>query len=156
MIIDVSRSINLNFDYLISILIKPNLSHINWFNVSYILHFFILNFRAAFKSKGLHIKRNEVFGTWNPFVLQICFKYMFNSSTKSQPVHIIMVEQFIKKPVLFLSLEGVTVHWFVVGCMFNIINIWHKLAASLMKKILLGVTQSNDKRSTKNSWVSFS
>ena len=57
------RSIHPNFDDLISILIKPNFNDINWFNVSYILHFFILNFWATFKDKGLHMKKNEVFGT---------------------------------------------------------------------------------------------
>ena len=130
--ISFSRYINPNFDDLISILTKPNFNDMNLFNASYILHFFILNFWAAFKGKGLHMKRNKVFGTWNLLLLQICFKYMINESIKSQPLQVIMVEQFIKNPVLFLWLEGVTFHWFVVGCKVNIINIWHELAASLM------------------------
>ena len=57
---------------------------------------------------------------------------MFNSSTKSQPFHEIMVGWFIKEPVLFLWFEGATFHYVVVGYKFNIMNIWHELAASLM------------------------
>ena len=43
----------------------------------------------------------------------------------------------MKERVLFLWLEGATFHWVVVGYKFNIINIWHELAASLMKKVLV-------------------
>ena len=57
---------------------------------------------------------------------------MFNSSTKNQPFHVVMVGKFMKEPVLFLWLEGATFHCVVVGCKFNIMNIWHELAASLM------------------------
>ena len=42
------------------------------------LLFFILNFLAAFKGKGLHMDRNESFDTWNFILLEICFKHRFN------------------------------------------------------------------------------
>ena len=35
---------------------------------------------------------------------------------------IIIVEELIKKPVLFPWLEGATFHWIVVGYKFNIIS----------------------------------
>ena len=44
------------------------------------------------------------------------------------------MEQFIKKPVLFVWLDGATFNWVVVGYKFNIMNIWHELAASLNVK----------------------
>ena len=37
------------------------------------------------------------------------------------PLRAIMVEQCIEKPALFLWLEGVTFHWFLVGYKFNTI-----------------------------------
>ena len=42
------------------------------------LLFFILNFLAAFKGKGLQMDRNESFDTWNFILLEICFKHIFN------------------------------------------------------------------------------
>ena len=80
------------------------------------ISFFILNFSAAFKGNGLHIARNE-FLTQEILSFCKCLKYMFNGSTKSQPFHVIMVEQLIKKPVLFLWLEGANFHW-VVGYIY--------------------------------------
>ena len=68
-----------------------------------------MNFWAAFKA----MERNEVFGTSTCLI----------KTQKSQPLHVIMVEQFIKKPVLFRWWKGATFHWVVVGYKFNIINI---------------------------------
>ena len=63
--------------------------------------------------------KNEVFGTWNLDLLQIYFKYILNQSTKSQPLRVVMAEQFMKELYFFLA----TFHWVDVGYKFNIINI---------------------------------
>ena len=45
-----------------------------------------------------------------------------------------------KKPVLFLWLEGATIHWVASGYKFNIMNMWHELGPSSMLKMLVWVT----------------
>ena len=73
---------------------KPCLLLGEFSNQSY--YFFILRSLAAFKDKVLHMDKNEVFGTRNLILFLICFKYMFNQSTKAQTIHIMIVHQFIE------------------------------------------------------------
>ena len=68
-----------------------------------------------------------------------------------------MVEQFIKKPVLFLWLERATFHW-VIGYNFNIYNEYLTGISSKLNVKDISTSNTNelyDKRSTKNSEVSF-
>ena len=81
----------------IGLIFKPELLYFKFFDL--------------FKGKGLHMDRNEVFGTWNLILLQMCFKYMFNYCTKSHPPHAITVHHSIKEPILLLWLEGATFHF---------------------------------------------
>ena len=108
-------------------------------NQSYM--FFIENFLAAFKGKGLHMDRNEVFGTWNLIFLQICFKHMFIIKAL-QALHVIMVHQFIKKACIIPLIGGI---YLSLGCFFS------------LQKVLVWVTQMNymTKNLPKNSHLSF-
>ena len=74
-----------------------------------------------------------------------CFKHIFIKGTKSQHLHKVIVEQFSKRLVLFLWLEGATFHW-VVG-----INI----KVNVKDIGMSNTNKSYDKRSTKKSEVSF-
>ena len=67
------------------------------------------------------------------------------------------MEQFIKKPLIFLWLKGATFHW-VVGYKFNKYNEYLTLISSKLNVKDISMSNTNelyDKRSTKNSEVSF-
>ena len=57
------------------------------------------------------------------YLFAIFFTLIFKSNTKSQPLHVIMVHQSIKEPVLLLLLVGATFHWVASGYKFNMMNI---------------------------------
>ena len=53
-------------------------------------------------------------------VLNIC---LIKAQKENLSVHVVMVHQSIKEPVLLLWLEGATFHWLASGHKFNAMNI---------------------------------
>ena len=68
------------------------------------------------------------------------------------------MQQSITKTYVNPLVGGSQLSWVASGYKFNIMNIWHELAASSMLKILVWITQMNymTKNLPENSEVTFS